>query len=174
MADVSLSRLSLPAADGAIELLLEVQRQGYQGPIELAWQHKSPDLELIGDLIPAGAKEHRLLIAVSPEIIDNQVTGRVRFNDAVPAGLRQNQRLTTRVLLEEKFDVLMVQRGQFFDSGNGRVAYLVDDDVAYRRSIVTGATSLNSIEIVDGLQAGDTIVVSSTDSFNGADTVLIN
>ncbi len=114
------------------------------------------------------------LIAVSPEIIDNQVTGRVRFNDLVPEGLRQNQRLTTRILLEEKFDVLMVQRGQFFDSGNGRVAYVIDNGVAHRRAISTGATSLNSIEILDGLAPGDTIIVSSTDTFNGADTVLIN
>lgn len=114
------------------------------------------------------------LVAVSPEIIDNQVTGRVRFNDEVPAALRQNQRLTTRILLEEKKDVLMVQRGQFFDSGNGRVAYRVENGVAERRAILTGATSLNTIEVLEGLNAGDTIIISSTDSFNGADTVLIN
>jgi len=114
------------------------------------------------------------LVAISPEIVDTQVTGRVRFNQSVPEGLRQNQRLTTRILLEEKLDVLMVQRGQFFDSGNGRVAYVIDDGIAHRRSIVTGATSLNSIEIVEGLSAGDTIIVSSTDSFNSADTILIN
>lgn len=114
------------------------------------------------------------LVAVSPEIIDNQVTGRVRFNDTVPAGLRQNQRLTTRILLEEKKNVLMVQRGQFFDSGNGRVAYVVQDGVAHRRSILAGATSLNTVEILEGLDAGDTIIISATDSFNGANTVLIN
>ncbi len=114
------------------------------------------------------------LIAVSPEIIDNQVTGRVRFNERVPEGLRQNQRLTTRVLLEEKQNVLMVQRGQFFDSGNGRVAYVVEDGVAYRRSILSGATSLNQVEILEGLNAGETIITSSTEMFNGADSVLIN
>lgn len=114
------------------------------------------------------------LVAVSPEIIDNQVTGRIRFNEAVPDGLRQNQRLTTRILLEEKLDVLMVQRGQFFDSGNGRVAYVIEDGIAFRRPIVSGATSLNSIEILEGLAEGDTIIVSSTDSFNSAETVLIN
>lgn len=114
------------------------------------------------------------LVAVSPEIIENQVTGRVRFSGQVPAGLRQNQRLSTRILLEEKFDVLMVQRGQFFDSGNGRVAYRIDDGIAYRTSILTGATSLNNVEILDGLDAGDTIIVSATDQFNGAETVLIN
>lgn len=114
------------------------------------------------------------LIAVSPEIISNQVTSRIRFNEAVPEGLRQNQRLTTRILLEEKQNVLMVQRGQFFDSGNGRVAYVIENDVAYRRAISTGATSLSKIEILNGLSAGDTIVVSSTDIFNSADTVLVN
>jgi HlyD family secretion protein len=114
------------------------------------------------------------LVAVSPEIISNQVTGRVRFNGKVPEGLRQNQRLTTRVLLEEKFDVTLVQRGQFFDSGNGRIAYVVDDGIARRRSITAGATSLGSIEILQGLTPGETIVISSTDLFNSADAVLIN
>jgi HlyD family secretion protein len=114
------------------------------------------------------------LVAVSPEIISNQVTGRVRFNGKVPEGLRQNQRLTTRILLEEKFDVAMVQRGQFFDSGNGRIAYVVDDGIARRRSITAGATSLGSIEILQGLSPGETIVISSTDLFNSADAVLIN
>ena len=114
------------------------------------------------------------LIAVSPEIIGNQVTGRVRFNEAVPAGLRQNQRLTTRILLEEKFDVTMVQRGQFFDSGNGRIAYVVEDGIARRRAITSGATSLSNIEILQGLAPGETIVISSTDMFNGAEAVLIN
>jgi len=114
------------------------------------------------------------LVAVSPEIISNQVTGRVRFNAKVPEGLRQNQRLTTRILLEEKFDVTMVQRGQFFDSGNGRIAYVVEDGMARRRSITAGATSLSSIEILQGLAPGERIVISSTDLFNSADAVLIN
>ena len=125
--------------------------------------------------VRAGANTYEAtLVAVSPEIIDNQVTGRIRFNQQIPEGLRQNQRLTTRILLEEKFAVLTVQRGQFFDSGNGRVAYVVEDGIARRRSILTGATSLNSVEIVEGLAAGETIIVSSTDLFNSADAVLIN
>jgi HlyD family secretion protein len=125
--------------------------------------------------VGAGGEDYSaVLIAVSPEIIDNQVTGRVRFRDAVPAGLRQNQRLSTRILLEEKFNILKVQRGQFFDSGNGRIAYRIENGVAYRTPILTGATSLNSIEIIEGLQAGDTIIISGTDQFNGAETVLIN
>ena len=125
--------------------------------------------------VRAGAEvQPATLVAVSPEIIDNQVTGRVRFSGNPQVGLRQNQRLTTRILLEEKFDVVMVQRGQFIDSGNGRVAYVIEDGIAYRRPILIGATSLSHVEILEGLQPGDSIVVSSTEIFNSADTVLIN
>ena len=114
------------------------------------------------------------LVAVSPEIVNNQVASRVRFTDDVPVGLRQNQRLTTRILLAEHKDVLMVQRGQFLDSGAGRVAYVVgDDNLALRRTIRTGARSLGAVEIVAGLDAGDTIVISNLDPFRSAEQVLL-
>ena len=114
------------------------------------------------------------LVAVSPEIVENQVRGRVRFTGDVPANLRQNQRLTTRILLAEHADVVMVQRGQFLDSGGGRVAYVIGaDGLASRRQIQTGARSLAAVEIVDGLQPGDRIVISNLDPFRSADTVLL-
>ncbi len=113
------------------------------------------------------------LVTISPEIENNQVSGRVRFAANHPSGLRQNQRLTTRILMENKADVLMVQRGQFLDSGSGRIAYLVKDGLAVKTAISTGARSLSNVEIVAGLSAGDTIIVSGTDQFNGAEQVLI-
>ena len=114
------------------------------------------------------------LVAVSPEIVNNQVNGRIRFKDAAPTNLRQNQRLTTRILLAEHPGVLMVQRGQFLDSGAGRVAYVVGEDrLATRRSIQVGARSLGAVEIVAGLEQGEQIVISNLDPFRSADTVLL-
>ena len=114
------------------------------------------------------------LVAVSPEVVNNQVASRVRFAGQSPTGLRQNQRLTTRILLAEYTDVLMVQRGQFLDSGGGRLAYVVTDKgVAERRQNETGARSLGAVEIVAGLNPGETIVISNLDPFRGAETVLL-
>jgi HlyD family secretion protein len=121
------------------------------------------------------------LVAISPEIENNQVTGQVRFAafDAQgnplsqPQGLRQNQRLTTRILMENKANVLMVQRGQFLESGSGRIAYLVKDGMALKTNISTGARSLSNVEIISGLNHGDTIIVSGTDQFDGAEKILI-
>ena len=114
------------------------------------------------------------LIAVSPEIVNNQVNGRIRFSESGPTNLRQNQRLTTRILLAEYRDVLLVQRGQFLDSGAGRVTYVLNEDgLAVRRAIEVGARSLGAVEIVAGLNQGDTIVISNLDPFRSAETVLL-
>jgi HlyD family secretion protein len=112
--------------------------------------------------------------AVSPQVVDGQVSGRIRFSDGKPAGLRQNQRLTTRILMDEHPDVLMVERGPFVDTGGGRVAYVVHGNVADRTAIEVGATSLNAVEIVNGVKEGDRIVISGTDAFKGAQRVALN
>jgi HlyD family secretion protein len=129
-----------------------------------------------------GQTHQAILVTISPEIQNNQVTGRVRFakidehNNPLspPSGLRQNQRLTTRILMESKQDVLMVERGQFLQSANGSVAYIIQDGLAIRTPIRTGARSLSVVEVIDGLMEGQQIIVSGTDQFNGANTVLIS
>jgi len=114
------------------------------------------------------------LVAVSPEIVANQVRSRVRFLDQMPSKIRQNQRLTTRILIEERPNVLKLQRGQFLDSGGGRIAYVLGaDGVAERRAITIGARSLAAVEIASGLVEGETVVTSSIDQFRGAETVFI-
>lgn len=114
------------------------------------------------------------LVSVSPEVVENQVTTRVRFEGDMPPGLRQNQRLTTRILMETRENVLTLPRGQFLDTGGGRVAYVLGEDgVARRRAIEVGARSLASVEITAGIQAGERVVVSSIDGFRGADTVRV-
>lgn len=125
--------------------------------------------------ISEGAQKYKgELSAVSPEVVNGQVIARVRFAADKPAGLRQSQQLTTRILIDERPNVLMVERGSFVDSGAGRIAYLVHDGIAERKPIQVGATSLNAVEIVSGVKEGDRIVISGTDAFNGAERVVLN
>ncbi len=114
------------------------------------------------------------LSAISPEVVRNQVLARVRFDGKQPEGLRQNQRLTARVLIEEKPNVLMLPRGPFVEDDGGRIAYVMDGSVAVRRPIQVGATSVSAVEILSGLQPGDKVVIAGTDSFENAERVSIN
>jgi HlyD family secretion protein len=111
---------------------------------------------------------------VSPEVVNGEVTTRVRFGAQKPAGLRQNQRLAVRILIDRREDVLMVDRGSFMDQDGGAFAYVVHGNVAERRPVRLGAASIAKVEILDGLAAGDEIVISGTDAFNGAARVILS
>lgn len=114
------------------------------------------------------------LVTISPEILNNQVKGRVRFIDETPENLRQNQRLSTQIILEYKSNVLQVKRGQFIDSSGGKFAYKVKDGIAQKTPIVIGARSLSHIELLSGLQENDQIIISNTDLLNSAQQVQLN
>lgn len=114
------------------------------------------------------------LAALSPEVVKNEVLARVRFDGAQPPGLRQSQRVSARLLIEEKPNVLIVPRGPFVENEGGRFAYVMEDGVAVRRPIQTGATSVTAVEILAGLKQGDKIVIAGTDTFGNAARVTIN
>lgn len=123
--------------------------------------------------LPSGTATGKLS-ALSPEVVKGIVLARVRFDGKQPQGLRQSQRVTARLLIEEKPNVLMVARGPFVESEGGRYAYLVQDGIAVRTPIRMGATSMSAVEILSGLKQGDKVVVAGTDAFNNAARVSIN
>jgi len=112
------------------------------------------------------------LVSISPEVEEGFVRGRMGFTDTF-AGLRQNQRVNVRVIIEEKDDVLKIRNGAFVDSGGGRIAYVVHDDIAERRDIVVGARSIAEVEVTSGLREGERVIISSLDRFNGVDKLLV-
>jgi HlyD family secretion protein len=123
--------------------------------------------------LPTGTATGKLS-ALSPEVVKNQVLARVRFDGAQPKGLRQSQRVTARLLIEEKPNVVMLARGPFVESEGGRYAYVMQDGVAVRTPVTLGATSINAVEILSGLKPGDKVVIAGTDSFENAARVKIN
>lgn len=112
--------------------------------------------------------------AVSPEVVNGEVVSRLRFTGKQPPGLRQSQRLSARIVLDTRRNALMVERGPFLEQAGGNSAYVVANGVATRRSIRTGVSSLNAVEILEGLQPGERVVVSGSDQFENAETVRIS
>ncbi|NMM42382.1 efflux RND transporter periplasmic adaptor subunit [Pseudoalteromonas arctica] len=112
-----------------------------------------------------------LLSAISPEVNNREVTTRVRFDEELK-GIRQNQRLTARILLENRDDVLQIKRGAFMQQGGTR-AYKVIGDTAQLVDIATGASSINAIELLEGVSSGDQLIISSYDNFKQAPTLLL-
>lgn len=125
-------------------------------------------------LTSAGQPYPGEISAVSPEVVNGEVVTRLRFSDKQPPGLRQNQRLSARILMDTRRNVLMVERGPFVEQGGGRYAYVMDGGSAVRRPVQLGVSSLSNVEVLGGLQPGDKVVVSGSDQFGEAERVSVN
>ena len=112
--------------------------------------------------------------AISPEVVNGEVVARVRFEGQKPEQLRQNQRLSVRIVLDKRDNVLTVARGSFVDESGGRYAYVVRDGIAYKTPVTLGPSSIDKVEILQGLKEGEKIVISGTSNFNGAAKVAIS
>ena len=119
-----------------------------------------------------GSNYPGVVTAISPEVIDGGVSARIRFADVLPDNLRQSQRLTAKIFLENKPNALIVNRGSFFDGFRGYV-YKLQNNKALRVPVVLGGSSLKHIEIMDGLQEGDSIIISSLTTSATDDQILI-
>ncbi len=124
------------------------------------------------DITLDGRKLAGIVVGISPDVRNSQVTGRVRFAEQ-PKGLRQNQRSAVRIVLDERADVLKVARSPFQDSDT-RFAYVVRDDDAVRVPVEYGAAAIGEIEVRSGLEAGDLLVLSDMRDFKDAPSVHIN
>ncbi|MGD8346423.1 MAG: efflux transporter periplasmic adaptor subunit, partial [Lysobacterales bacterium] len=114
------------------------------------------------------------LVSLSPEVVNSEVVGRIRFTEGMPPGLRQNQRVTVRIMMDELFDVLKLQRGAFAESGGGRSAFvLAENGLAQRRAVRLGARSAGEVEVLAGLAEGDRVIISSISEFEDYETIQV-
>lgn len=146
--------------------LLEVE---IQAPESLA---KDLASGMTAELSANGQRWQGSISAVSPEVTNGQITARVRFTGSQPEGLRQSQRMSVRVVIESRPDALTVERGGLADQGGG-YAWRVDGDVATRVPVRLGAASISRIEVLEGLRAGDRVVVSGIEALGDAERVIV-
>ena len=156
------------------ELLTVIDLSAFEIEIQIPETY-ADDIEIgaTAEITYEGAKHRGRVSSVSPEVTGSLVEGRVAFHETPPQGLKQNRRVSTRILLSSKDNALMVRRGPFLEAGGGRKVYVVDGNLARLAIVTIGGTSLTEIEILSGLEEGDTIVISDTARFQDADTVLL-
>lgn len=100
-----------------------------------------------------------LVTAISPEVRSGQVTGRVKFAGEQPPGLRQSQRGSVRIVIEQRAKAVKFERSSDIASGT-KAVYVVDGDQAVLTPVELGAASVGEIEVLKGLQPGDQVVIA--------------
>ena len=114
-----------------------------------------------------------LVSRIDPSVQNGTVTVDIQFSDPLPLGARPDLSVDGTIELENLKDVLYVGRpvhGQA-DSTIGLFKLIDDGSDAVRVNVQLGKTSVNTVEILNGLKVGDKVILSDMSSMDAYDRI---
>ena len=97
------------------------------------------------------------------------------FQDEVPENIKRGQTIQMRLQFSTPTEALILKRGGFFQQTGGNWVYVVDPsgDVAVKRNIRLGRQNTKFYEILEGLEEGEEVIVSSYENFGNKDKLML-
>lgn len=112
---------------------------------------------------------------VDPNVQNASVLVEVRLEEELPPGARPDLSVDGTIEIERLSDVLHVDRPAYGQANSSVSLFKVveDEREAVRVSVRLGRSSVNRIEVVEGLQEGDTIILTDMSRWDDVDRVRI-
>ncbi|MFI5091847.1 MAG: HlyD family efflux transporter periplasmic adaptor subunit [Candidatus Acidiferrum sp.] len=110
---------------------------------------------------------------IDPSVVNGTVTVDVSIDEPLPPGARPDLSVDGTITIENLRNVLYVGRpvhGQS-DSTIGLFKLVDDGSEAVRVNVKLGRSSVNTIEILDGLKVGDQVILSDMSAWDAFDRV---
>lgn len=115
------------------------------------------------------------VIRVDPAVEQGTVTVDVALDGALPKGARPDLSVDGTIELERLDNVLYVGRPAFAQDGaTVGVFRLTSNGEAVRTPVHFGRSSVNTIEILSGLNVGDQVILSDTSAYDSHDRIQLN
>ena len=112
---------------------------------------------------------------VDPNVQGGSVLVEVTLDGVLPTGARPDLAVDGTIELERLTDVLYVGRPAYGQSQSTVSLFRLSDGggAAERTTVELGRSSVNQIEVVEGLRAGDVIILSDMSRYDDTDRVRI-
>ena len=110
---------------------------------------------------------------IDPAVVNGTVTVDVALDGALPAGARPDLSVDGTIDLDRMQDVLYVGRPAFGNENSTISLFRVGPDgkTATRVPVKVGRASVNNIQVIAGLQPGDTVILSDMSRWDAVDRV---
>ena len=113
---------------------------------------------------------------VDPSVQNGTVTVDVFLPGELPRGARPDLSVDGTIELERLANVIYVGRPAFGQERSQVGIFKLDADGAYalRTQVKLGVSSVNTIEVVDGLKPGDRVILSDSSQWDATDRIKLN
>jgi len=113
---------------------------------------------------------------IDPAAVNGTVTVDVKLEGSLPPGARPDLSVDGTIEIERLTDVLYVGRPTFGQPNSQISLFRLDADGkgATRAQVKLGRSSVNTIEILDGLRIGDQVILSDMSAWDAHDRIRLN
>ena len=110
---------------------------------------------------------------VYPQVINGTFKVDLYFVQSTPGDIHVGQAVDLKLELGGASRAVLVANGPFYQDTGGNWAFVVSADGTFgeRRNIRLGRRNPDYVEVVDGLEAGERIIVSGYEAFKTMDRV---
>jgi HlyD family secretion protein len=130
----------------------------------------------LAGLVEIGGLSCRLVAdKVYPEVESGGFDIELRFENEEPGEMRRGQTFPVRLQLGDPLEALILPLGPFHRDTGGRWVYVLAGDgrQARRREIQLGRRNAEACEVLEGLEEGDRVIVSSYENLGDASLILL-
>jgi HlyD family secretion protein len=130
---------------------------------------------LTGSFDFAGSNYDLVITRIYPEVRAGRFAVDMEFNGNVPEQIRIGQTFRIRLELGESREAILIPRGGFYQSTGGQWVYVIDPSGSHatRRDIRIGRQNPRFYEVLEGLEPGERVIVSSYDNFGNIDRLIL-
>jgi len=116
------------------------------------------------------------VIRIDPAVQEGTVTVDIALIGPLPKGARPDLSVDGTIELERLDDVLYVGRPAYGQAGStiGLFKLLDDGKTAVRTQVRLGRSSVNTIEVLQGLNEGDQVILSDTSAWDAYNRIRLN
>ena len=132
------------------------------------------------DLQQVSVAEHKgrdigmRIVKIYPQVNDGRFEVDMLF-EGQPEGMRRGQTLQLRLTLGDNTDAVLIPNGTFYQETGGNWIFVVSGDgsEAVKRPVRLGRRNTEFIEVLDGLEAGESVITSPYTSYAGMDRLTL-
>ncbi len=128
-------------------------------------------------VVEYNGKNYNLSISqILPEVKDGTFSVNMLFADSIPEGIKRGQNLAVKMKFGGVSKALMIARGAFYQSTGGNWIYVTDagQHTASKRNIRIGRQNVDAYEVLEGLEEGEQVIISSYKAYNEKDELILD
>ena len=105
---------------------------------------------------------------IYPQVINNKFRVEFLFEREKPDNLHRGQTLNIKLLMSDSEEALVMDNGAFYQTTGGSWLFVMtqDSNTLTKRQVSLGRKNAKVVEVIDGLNAGDVVLISDYENFS--------